>query len=192
MKPNFFVHESAIVDDGATIGEGTKIWHFSHIMPNAVIGRNCNLGQNVFVADDVELKDGVKIQNNVSLYTGVICEENVFLGPSVVLTNVKNPRSAVNRRGEYQTTLLKEGATIGANATVVCGVTLGRYCFVAAGSVVTKNVPDFALMQGSPARQNGWMSKYGQRLYFDENQEAVCSGDGTTYVLENGSVREKY
>lgn len=170
---NYYKHETAIVDDGAQIGDGTKIWHFCHVMPNASIGEHCNLGQNVFVADYVRIGNNVKIQNNVSLFTGVICEDDVFLGPSMVFTNVMNPRSHINRQGEFQSTLVKKGATIGANATIRCGIEIGRYAFIGAGSVVLNTVPDYALMVGNPANQIGWMSEAGGRLLF-ENNKAVC------------------
>ena len=186
---NYFKHESALIDDGAIIGEGCKIWHFSHVM-KAALGSHCNLGQNVFVADNVILGDRVKVQNNVSLYEGVICEEDVFIGPSAVFTNVINPRSFIARKDEYKKTLVKKGATIGANATIVCGVTIGRYAFVGAGSVVTKDIKDFALVTGNPARKSGWMSKAGRKLQFDEEGIAVCSSTQIKYKLENDSVSE--
>lgn len=179
---NTYIHPSAYVDEGASIGAGTKIWHFCHIMPKATIGENCSLGQNVFVADHVSIGNNAKIQNNVSLYTGVICEDDVFLGPSMVFTNVYNPRSAVNRKGEYLQTLVGKGCTIGANATIVCGVTLGHHAFIGAGAVVNQNVKPYALMVGVPARQVGWMSEHGERLHF-ENDEATCSGSGESYRL---------
>ena len=187
---DFFHHETAVIDEGCKIGAGTKIWHFSHVMPNSVIGENCNLGQNVVVSPGVVLGNKVKVQNNVSIYTGVICEDNVFLGPSMVFTNVINPRSAVNRRDQYEKTLVKEGATIGANATVVCGNPIGRFAFIGAGSVVTKEVPDYALVVGNPARQIGWMSEYGHRLHFDENGSAVCPESGEKYILQDGQVKK--
>lgn len=183
-----FVHPSAIVDEGASIGAGTKIWHFSHIMPGAVIGANCNLGQNVFVANGVVLGDQVKVQNNVSIYEGVICEDQVFIGPSVVFTNVINPRSAVSRKNNYLPTPIGRGATIGANATVVCGNAIGAYAFIGAGAVVTKEVPPYALVVGNPARQIGWMSEYGERLHFDEKGEALCPGSGERYHLSEMKV----
>ena len=183
-----FIHPTAIVETGAIIGEGSKIWHFSHIMPTAVIGSNCNIGQNVFIADGVILGDNVKIQNNVSLYTGVICEDDVFLGPSCVFTNVINPRSAVNRRGEYALTTVKKGASIGANATIVCGNDLDEYCFIGAGAVVTKYVPKFALVVGNPARQTGWISEYGHKLHFDKDNIAVCKESGAKYILKDGKI----
>lgn len=187
---DFFHHETAVIDEGCKIGAGTKIWHFSHVMPNSVIGENCNLGQNVVVSPGVVLGNKVKVQNNVSIYTGVICEDNVFLGPSMVFTNVINPRSAVNRRDQYEKTVVKEGATIGANATVVCGNPIGRFAFIGAGSVVTKEVPDYALVVGNPARQIGWMSEYGHRLHFDENGSAVCPESGEKYILQDGQVKK--
>ena len=187
---NFFHHETAVIDEGCKIGAGTKIWHFSHVMPNCIIGENCNLGQNVVVSPGVVLGNKVKVQNNVSIYTGVICEDNVFLGPSMVFTNVINPRSAVNRRDQYEKTVVKEGATIGANATVVCGNPIGGFAFIGAGSVVTKEVPDYALVVGNPARQIGWMSEYGHRLNFDENGNAVCPESGDRYILQEGQVKK--
>lgn len=188
---NYFVHHTAVIDDGCQIGNNTRIWHFSHIMPKARIGKNCNLGQNVFIADGVILGDNVKVQNNVSVYTGVVCEDNVFIGPSVVFTNVINPRSAVNRKNEYLSTIVKEGATIGANATIVCGVTIGRYAFIGAGAVVTKNIPDYALFTGNPATQKGWMSEYGHKLFFDEKNEATCPESKELYILQNKQVIKK-
>jgi UDP-2-acetamido-3-amino-2,3-dideoxy-glucuronate N-acetyltransferase len=183
-----FIHESAFVDAGSQIGTGTKIWHFSHIMTGAVIGRNCNLGQNVFVANGVVLGNNVKVQNNVSIYTGVICEDDVFLGPSMVFTNVINPRSAINRKSAYLQTIVRQGATIGANATVVCGNPIGRYAFIGAGTVVTKAIPDFALIVGNPGRQTGWMSRFGHRLHFDEHSRAQCPESGETYLLHDSKV----
>lgn len=177
-----YIHPSAVVDPGATIGEGAKIWHFCHVSPGAVIGDNCVLGQNVFVANGVTLGRGVKVQNNVSLYTGVICEDDVFLGPSMVFTNVINPRSFVERKSEFRQTLVKRGASIGANATVVCGTTLGVYCLVGAGAVVTKDVPDYALVTGVPARQSGWVSRLGHRLSFEDGK-ALCPESGEGYIL---------
>lgn len=177
-----FIHPSAIVDPGATIGEGAKIWHFCHVSPGAVIGDNCVLGQNVFVASGVTLGRGVKVQNNVSLYTGVVCEDEVFLGPSMVFTNVINPRSFVERKSEFRQTLVKRGASIGANATIVCGTTLGAYCLVGAGAVVTRDVPDYALVTGIPARQAGWISRLGHRLSFEDGK-AICPESGEGYVL---------
>jgi UDP-2-acetamido-3-amino-2,3-dideoxy-glucuronate N-acetyltransferase len=186
----YFAHETAVIDEGCTIGAGTKIWHFSHIMPNCVIGENCNLGQNVVVSPEVVLGSNVKVQNNVSIYTGVKCEDDVFLGPSMVFTNVINPRSAVNRRSSYIETLVGKGATIGANATIVCGHNIGRYAFIGAGAVVTKEVPDYALVAGNPARQMGWMSEYGHKLKFDSNGEATCPESGEKYQLEKGKVNK--
>jgi len=182
--PDYFVHESSYIDEGAEIGSGTKIWHFSHVMTGARIGERCNIGQNVLVSPKVTIGNNVKIQNNVSLYTGVIVEEDAFLGPSMVFTNVINPRSHVNRKNEYQTTLVKKGASIGANATVVCGTTLGRYCFVGAGSVVTHDVPDYALVYGLPARVRGWMCQCGEQIKFVEQggiERAVCQSCGDAY-----------
>ncbi|MCS7029181.1 MAG: N-acetyltransferase [Bacteroidia bacterium] len=189
MEKHYFAHESAYIDEGCVIGEGTKIWHFCHIMPNCIIGKNCNIGQNVVIAPEVIIGNNVKIQNNVSVYTGVICEDDVFLGPSMVFTNVINPRSAISRRNEYKKTLVKKGATIGANATIVCGVTLHEYCFVGAGAVVTKDVPAYALVVGNPSRQIGWMSKYGHRLQFNEEGIAICPESKEKYLLENGQVK---
>jgi UDP-2-acetamido-3-amino-2,3-dideoxy-glucuronate N-acetyltransferase len=186
----YFAHETAVIDEGCEIGEGTKIWHFSHIMPNCKIGKNCNIGQNVVVSPEVILGNNVKVQNNVSIYTGVICEDDVFLGPSMVFTNVINPRSAVNRRNQYAKTIVKKGASIGANATIVCGHDIGEYAFIGAGAVVTKTVPAYALVVGNPARQIGWMSEFGHRLEFDENNIAVCPESGDKYILENNSVKK--
>lgn len=189
MKDKVYTaHATAVIDEGCEIGEGTKIWHFSHIMPNCKIGKNCNLGQNVVVSPEVVLGNNVKVQNNVSIYTGVICEDDVFLGPSMVFTNVINPRSAVNRRGQYAKTLVKKGASIGANATIVCGNDIGEFAFIGAGAVVTKNVPDYALVIGNPSRQTGWMSEYGHKLQFDSNGSAVCPESKEKYKLENGKV----
>lgn len=186
----YFAHPTAVIDEGCEIGSGTKIWHFSHIMPNCKIGEHCNLGQNVVVSPEVVLGKNVKVQNNVSIYTGVVCEDDVFLGPSMVFTNVTNPRSAVNRKNQYAKTLVKQGATIGANATVVCGHNIGRYAFIGAGAVVTKDVPDYALIIGNPARQTGWMSEYGQKLLFDDNGIAVCEESGERYRLANSQVEK--
>ncbi len=185
---DYFKHESAYVDEGCTIGSGTKIWHFSHIMNDCVIGENCNIGQNVVVSPQVRLGRNVKIQNNVSVYTGVICEDDVFLGPSMVFTNVLNPRSAVSRKNEYRPTIIHRGASIGANATVVCGHEIGEYALVGAGSVVTKDVKPYALVVGNPARQIGWISAHGERLEFDENGIATCPATGEKYVLREGAV----
>ena len=186
----YFAHETAIIDEGCQIGEGTKVWHFSHLMSNCVLGLNCNLGQNVVVSPNVILGNNVKVQNNVSIYTGVICEDDVFLGPSMVFTNVMNPRSAINRREQYTKTTVKKGASIGANATIVCGNDIGEYAFIGAGSVVTKEVPAYALVVGNPARQIGWMSENGQRLIFDENGFAICSESNEKYELKNKKVRK--
>jgi UDP-2-acetamido-3-amino-2,3-dideoxy-glucuronate N-acetyltransferase len=189
---NYFAHETAIVDEGCDIGNGTKIWHFSHIMPNCKIGENCNLGQNVVISPGVILGKNVKVQNNVSIYTGVTCDNDVFLGPSMVFTNVTNPRSAVNRRDQYAKTHVGEGASIGANATIVCGHDIGKFAFIGAGAVVTKNVPDYALVIGNPSRQVGWMSEYGHRLNFNEENIALCPESGQVYKLSGGIVsREK-
>ena len=184
----YFAHETAVIDQGCQIGEGSKIWHFSHIMPDAIIGKNCNIGQNVVVSSDVILGDNCKVQNNVSIYTGVTCEEDVFLGPSMVFTNVVNPRSAVVRRGQYAKTIVRKGVSIGANATIVCGYEIGQFAFIGAGAVVTKMVKPYALVIGNPARQTGWMSEYGHRLNFDENGLAVCPESGEKYMLENEEV----
>ena len=187
--PGVRIHESAYVDAPAQIGEGTRVWHFCHVQAGARIGRDCTLGQNVNVGAGVVMGDNVKVQNNVSIYTGAVIEDDVFLGPSCVLTNVTNPRSQVSRRGLYERTVFRRGATVGANATVVCGVTLGRYCFVAAGSVVTKDVPDYALVVGNPARPAGWMSRHGHRLALDEDGEGVCPESGHRYRLSGASLR---
>lgn len=184
----YFAHETAVVDAGCTIGAGTKIWHFSHIMPNCIIGERCNIGQNVVVSPEVKLGNNVKIQNNVSLYTGVECEDDVFLGPSMVFTNVTNPRSGVNRRDQYSRTIVRKGASIGANATIVCGHDIGEYAFIGAGAVVTKTVLPFALVVGNPARQIGWMSEFGHRLEFDTNGIAICPESAQEYKLEEGKV----
>lgn len=186
----YFAHTTAVIDDGCNIGAGTKIWHFSHIMHNCEIGENCNIGQNVVISPGVILGKNVKVQNNVSIYTGVICEDDVFLGPSMVFTNVTNPRSAINRKSQYAKTLVKKGATIGANATIVCGNDIGRYAFIGAGAVVTKDVPDYALVIGNPARQTGWMSEYGHKLKFDASGIAMCEESDERYQLENGQVRK--
>ncbi len=185
---SYTAHPTAVIDEGCEIGEGTKIWHFVHVMPNCKIGKNCNLGQNVVVSPEVVLGNNVKVQNNVSIYTGVICEDDVFLGPSMVFTNVTNPRSAVNRRGQYARTLVKQGASIGANATIVCGNDIGKFAFIGAGAVVTKNIPDYALVIGNPARQTGWMSEYGHKLKFDNKGIAVCPESKENYKLENNAV----
>ena len=188
MKDSFFAHETAVIDEGCIIGKGTKIWHFSHIMKGSVIGENCNIGQNVVISPDVKLGNNLKIQNNVSVYTGVICEDDVFLGPSMVFTNVINPRSAVNRRNEYMKTVVKKGATIGANATIICGHDIGEYAFIGAGAVVTKEVKAYSLVLGNPAKHAGWMSEHGHRLHFDEKGEAICPESGKKYKLENEIV----
>ncbi len=186
---SYFAHETAVIDEGCQIAEGTKIWHFSHIMPNCKIGENCNIGQNVVVSPDVTLGNNVKVQNNVSIYTGVICEDDVFLGPSMVFTNVINPRSAVNRKAEYMKTVVKKGASIGANATIVCGNDIGKFAFIGAGAVVTKEILDYALVVGNPSRQIGWVSEYGHRLEFDEEGLATCKESGQEYKLENNKVQ---
>lgn len=183
-KQQYFAHETAVIDDNCRIGEGTKIWHFSHIMPNCKIGESCNIGQNVVVSPDVILGKNVKVQNNVSIYTGVICEDDVFLGPSMVFTNVINPRSAVNRRGQYAKTVVKKGASIGANATIICGNDIGEYALIGAGAVVTKSIKAYALIVGNPARQIGWVSEYGHRLSFDENNKGVCPESNQEYILD--------
>ena len=188
MEKAYFAHESAFIDEGCEIGKGTKIWHFSHIMPNCKLGEGCNIGQNVVVSPDVTLGKNVKVQNNVSIYTGVVCEDDVFLGPSMVFTNVINPRSAVNRRDSYLKTVVKKGASIGANATIVCGHDIGEYAFIGAGAVVTKDIPNFALVVGNPSKQIGWVSEYGIRLNFDEEGKAVCDESGQEYLLENNTV----
>ncbi|MBN8702489.1 MAG: N-acetyltransferase [Bacteroidetes bacterium] len=188
MENIFFSHPTAVVDEGCKIAKGVKIWHFSHIMPNCTIGENCNIGQNVVISPDVVLGKNVKVQNNVSIYTGVTCGDDVFLGPSMVFTNVINPRSAVNRKSEYAKTHVGTGATIGANATIVCGHDIGEFAFIGAGAVVTKNVPAYALFVGNPAKQIGWMSEYGHRLSFDKDGVAVCSESKQKYKLENGKV----
>jgi UDP-2-acetamido-3-amino-2,3-dideoxy-glucuronate N-acetyltransferase len=187
---NYFAHETAVIDDGCEIGTGTKIWHFSHIMPNCKIGKNCNLGQNVVVSPNVILGENVKVQNNVSIYSGVICEDDVFLGPSMVFTNVINPRSAIVRRGEYQKTVVKKGASIGANATIVCGNNIGEYAFVGAGAVVTKEILPYALVVGNPSKQIGWISEYGHTLKFDEHGLATCKESGEKYQLKNNKVEK--
>src|SRR5690349_16988904 len=187
-KPSYFAHPTAVIDDGCEIGAGTKIWHFSHVMSKCKLGGNCNLGQNVVISPEVILGKNVKVQNNVSIYTGVTCEDDVFLGPSMVFTNVINPRSAVNRKSEYAKTHVGKGATIGANATIVCGHDIGKFAFIGAGAVVTKNVPDYALVIGNPARQTGWMSEYGHKLKFDQQGIAVCEESKEQYQLVNGKV----
>jgi UDP-2-acetamido-3-amino-2,3-dideoxy-glucuronate N-acetyltransferase len=186
---NYFVHPTSIVEEGAIIGKGTKIWHFCHIMKDAVIGEECNLGQNTVVLPEVVLGNNVKVQNNVSLYTGVVCEDDVFLGPSVVFTNINNPRSAIIRRGQYLKTIVKKGASLGANSTIICGHTIGEFAFVGAGAVVTKDVPAYALVLGNPAKQTGWMSEYGHRLKFNAKGIAVCPESHQEYMLEGKKVR---
>lgn len=185
---DYFAHPSAFIDEGCKIGKGTKIWHFSHIMPNCVLGENCNIGQNVVISPEVVLGRNVKVQNNVSIYTGVTCDDDVFLGPSMVFTNVINPRSAVNRKNEYAKTHVGRGASIGANATIVCGHNIGEFAFIGAGAVVTKHVPAYALLVGNPARQTGWMSEFGNKLEFDKEGIAVCKESNEQYKLENGIV----
>jgi UDP-2-acetamido-3-amino-2,3-dideoxy-glucuronate N-acetyltransferase len=187
----YFAHETAVIDEGCQIGDGSKIWHFSHIMPDAIIGKNCNIGQNVVVSSDVVLGDNCKVQNNVSIYTGVTCEQDVFLGPSMVFTNVVNPRSAVVRRGKYAQTIVRKGVSIGANATIVCGFEIGQFAFIGAGAVVTKAVKPYALVVGNPAKQTGWMSEYGHRLEFDENGLSVCPESEEQYELANEEVKKR-
>ncbi len=187
-KKNYQAHETAVIDEGCIIGAGTRIWHFTHIMPDCIIGENCNLGQNVVVSPGVVLGNNVKVQNNVSIYTGVICEDDVFLGPSMVFTNIVNPRSAVVRKDSYVKTLVGKGASIGANATIICGNNIGPYAFVGAGAVITKEVKAYALVAGNPARQLGWMSEYGHRLAFSDEGTAVCPESGQKYKLENDQV----
>lgn len=191
IENGYFAHATAVVDEGSTIGNGTRIWHFSHIMPGCIIGDGCNIGQNVVISPDVVLGKNVKVQNNVSIYTGVICEDDVFLGPSMVFTNVINPRSAVNRKNEYARTFVRKGATIGANSTIVCGIELGEFCFIGAGAVVTKTVPAYALVIGNPARQTGWMSEYGHKLKFDIDGLAICPESKVAYMLKDGIVRKQ-
>ncbi len=188
MENEYFAHESAIVDEGCRIGSGTKIWHFSHIMSNCIIGQNCNIGQNVVVSPEVILGNNCKVQNNVSIYTGVTCEEDVFLGPSMVFTNVTNPRSGVNRRGQYTRTLVKKGASIGANATIVCGHDIGEFAFIGAGAVVTKEIPAYALVVGNPAKHIGWMSEFGHRLDFNDDGIATCKESNENYKLSENKV----
>lgn len=187
---DFFIHSTAVLDEGCEIGAGTKIWHFSHIMPNCKLGRNCNIGQNVVISPEVVLGNNVKVQNNVSLYTGVTCGDDVFLGPSCVFTNVINPRSAVNRRAQYTKTHVGQGASIGANATIVCGNDIGAFAFIGAGAVVTKNVAPYALVVGNPARQIGWMSEFGHRLNFDSNGRAICEESGQVYLKMDNIIKK--
>ncbi|HNW88335.1 MAG TPA: acyltransferase [Bacteroidales bacterium] len=188
MEKEFFAHETAVIDEGCQIGKGTKIWHFTHVMPGCTIGENCNIGQNVVVSPGVKLGKNVKIQNNVSLYTGVICEDDVFLGPSMVFTNIVNPRSAIIRKDQYVETLVKKGASIGANATIVCGHSIGEYALIGAGAVVTKEIPAYALVVGNPAKQIGWISEYGHRLDFNEEGIAICPESNEKYKFQNGAV----
>jgi UDP-2-acetamido-3-amino-2,3-dideoxy-glucuronate N-acetyltransferase len=188
METTYFAHQTAVIDPGCEIGAETRIWHFSHIMSGCVIGEHCSIGQNVVISPEVRIGNQVKIQNNVSVYTGVICEDDVFLGPSVVFTNVINPRSAIVRKNEYMPTLVQKGATIGANATIVCGITIGRFAFIGAGAVVTKSIPDYALVVGNPARQTGWMSEFGHKLKFSPEGIAVCPESQEKYRLESGKV----
>jgi UDP-2-acetamido-3-amino-2,3-dideoxy-glucuronate N-acetyltransferase len=188
MDKEYFAHDTAVIDDGCKIGKGTKIWHFSHVMPGSEIGENCNVGQNVVISPGVKLGNNVKVQNNVSIYTGVICEDDVFLGPSMVFTNVINPRSAIIRKDQYLETIVERGASIGANSTIVCGNTIGRYSFVGAGAVVTRDVKPYALVVGNPARQTGWISEFGHKLIFDTNGLAVCPESHDRYRLEDGVV----
>ena len=191
MNKKYFAHETSVIDDGCHIGSGTKIWHFSHLMSNCTLGKNCNIGQNVVISPEVVLGNNVKVQNNVSIYTGVTCEDDVFLGPSMVFTNIINPRSAVNRRGQYSVTTVRKGVSIGANATIVCGNDIGEFAFIGAGTVVTKEVPAYALIVGNPGRQIGWMSEYGHRLNFDANGVAICEESKEEYQLLNGEVSNK-
>ncbi|MCX6300745.1 MAG: DapH/DapD/GlmU-related protein [Bacteroidia bacterium] len=188
MEKEYFAHETAVIDEGCTIGKGTKIWHFSHIMAGAEIGEKCNIGQNVVVSPGVKLGQNVKVQNNVSIYSGVICDDDVFLGPSMVFTNVINPRSEIVRKDSYMTTIVEKGASIGANATIICGIIIGRYAFIGAGAVVTKDVKPYSLVVGNPARHTGWMSEFGHKLIFDEKGFAICPESGERYRLEHGNV----
>jgi len=190
MNKEYFAHETAVIDEGCKIAKGVKIWHFSHIMTNCEIGENCNIGKDVVVSPEVVLGKNVKVQNNVSIYTGVICEDDVFLGPSMVFTNVSNPRSGVNRRGQYTKTIVKKGVSIGANATIVCGHDIGEYAFIGAGAVITKEVKPYALVVGNPAKQIGWMSEFGHRLEFDQDNKAVCVESGDKYILQNDLVKK--
>ncbi len=187
-ETKYFAHPTAVIDEGSEIGAGTKIWHFSHVMPNCIIGDHCNIGQNVVISPHVVLGKNVKVQNNVSIYTGVVCEDDVFLGPSMVFTNVTNPRSAIIRKNQYAKTIVKKGASIGANATIVCGHDIGRFAFIGAGAVVTKNVPDYALVIGNPAKQIGWMSEFGLKLNFNKGGEAICPESEEKYLLIDGKV----
>jgi UDP-2-acetamido-3-amino-2,3-dideoxy-glucuronate N-acetyltransferase len=185
---DYFSHESSYIDEGCQIGKGTKIWHFSHVMSGCKVGENCNIGQNVVVSPDVILGNGVKVQNNVSIYTGVVCEDDVFLGPGCVFTNVINPRSAIVRKDEFMATKVCRGASIGANATIICGVTIGRYAMIGAGAVVTRDIADYSLVVGNPARRSGWVSEYGHRLHFDDNGFAACPESGDSYIIAEGAV----
>ena len=187
---DYFAHETAVIDAGCKIGRGTKIWHFSHIMPDCEIGEKCNFGQTVVVSPGVKLGNNVKVQNNVSIYTGVVCEDDVFLGPSMVFTNIVNPRSAVVRRNEYVKTVVRHGATIGANATIVCGIEIGAFAFIGAGAVVIRDVPSYALVVGNPAKHIGWMSEFGHRLHFDDAGLAVCPESKEKYALENNNIKK--
>ena len=188
MEHEYFAHPSSFIDDGALIGKGTKIWHFCHVMGRAVIGENCNIGQNVYVDNDVKIGKAVKIQNNVSVYKGVVVEDDVFLGPSMVFTNVINPRSFIERKSEFRATLLKKGSTVGANATILCGITIGRYALIGAGAMVIRDVPDYALVVGNPSRQVGWVNRFGNRLEFDENGKFFSADEGLHYLLRDGQV----
>ena len=188
MEKDYFAHETAVIDDGSEIGKGTRIWHFSHIMTGSEIGENCNIGQNVVISPEVKLGKNVKVQNNVSVYTGVICDDDVFLGPSMVFTNIINPRSAIARKDSYFTTIVEKGASIGANATILCGIIIGRYAFVGAGAVVTRDVKPYSLVVGNPARHTGWMSEFGHKLFFDEKGFAICPESSDRYRLEHGIV----
>jgi UDP-2-acetamido-3-amino-2,3-dideoxy-glucuronate N-acetyltransferase len=188
MEREYFAHETSVIDEGTRIGKGTKIWHFSHIMTGSEIGENCNIGQNVVISPGVKLGKNVKVQNNVSIYTGVVCEDDVFLGPSMVFTNIVNPRSAIIRKDSYVSTLVEKGASIGANSTLVCGNRIGKYSFIGAGAVVTKDVKPYALVVGNPARQTGWMSEYGHKLHFDDKGYAICPESGEKYRIQNGNV----
>ena len=188
MEKEYFAHETAVIDEGCKIGRGTRIWHFSHIMAGSEIGEKCNIGQNVVISPGVKLGRNVKVQNNVSIYTGVICEDDVFLGPSMVFTNIVNPRSAVTRKDSYVSTIVEKGASIGANSTIICGNRIGKFSFIGAGAVVTKDIKPYALVVGNPARQKGWMSEYGHKLEFDDNGFAVCSESGEKYRIQDGNV----
>jgi UDP-2-acetamido-3-amino-2,3-dideoxy-glucuronate N-acetyltransferase len=188
MEKEYFAHETAVIDEGTKIGKGTKIWHFSHVMTGSEIGENCNIGQNVVISPGVKLGRNVKVQNNVSIYTGVVCDDDVFLGPSMVFTNIVNPRSAIIRKDSYISTIVEKGASIGANSTIICGNRIGKYSFVGAGAVVTKDVKPYALVVGNPARQTGWMSEYGHKLQFDDKGFATCPESGEKYRIQDGNV----